>query len=48
MFKILCLLRDLNSLRTVQWDIEGDQMVVRIPVDETDTKFVRDMQAMFS
>lgn len=48
MFKILCLLRDLNALRTVRWDIEGDQMVVRIPVDAEDITFVRDMQAMFS
>ena len=57
MFKILTLLRDLNTLRQIDWHVEHSdstdlatphQLVVRIPIDDTDLKLLQDMQAMFS
>lgn len=49
MFKILSLLRDLNTLRHIDWKIEEDDgmIVVKIPVDQDDIQFVKDMQRMF-
>lgn len=57
MFKILTLLRDLNTLRQIDWHVEHSdcadprthhRLVVRIPVDDADLKFLKDMQAMFT
>ena len=50
MFKILSLLRDLVQLRTIQWELDEDnhEMVVRIPVDDEDIEFTRQMQQLFS
>lgn len=49
MFKILCMLRDLNTLRHIDWKLEEEDgvLTVRIPVNEDDIKFVKDMQRMF-
>lgn len=47
MFEVLKLLRDLNALRPIAWEIEGDEMVVRIPISAEDAQFVNDMQRLF-
>ena len=50
MFKILCLLRDLNALRAVHWYVasNNEELVVRIPLSEEDAKLVEDMQRLFA
>lgn len=54
MFKILSLLRDLNTMRSIQWHVQDSdyydegEIVVRIPVTTEDRKFINDMQAMFA
>jgi hypothetical protein len=51
MFEVLTLLRDLNTLRPIQWDIaESDSgqehLVVRIPIDADDRKVITDLRAL--
>lgn len=54
MFEILKLLRDLNVLRAVRWEVvarPGDHMsdlVVHIPVSESDVLFIEDMERLFA
>ncbi|MFD2024147.1 MULTISPECIES: hypothetical protein [Promicromonospora] len=51
MFEVLTLLRDLNAIRPIQWDIaESDSgrehLVVRIPIDTDDRKVITDLRAL--
>lgn len=52
-FEILKHLRDINVLRTTNWDIraevagQGLVLHVDIPVSDEDVAFIRDMQAFF-
>lgn len=49
MFKILCMLRDLNKLRHITWTLDEEEgvLAVRIPLNDDDIKFVKDMQRLF-
>lgn len=47
MFEVLKLLRDINTLRRIHWEIKDGIMHVQIPVSEDDAKFVEDMQRLF-
>lgn len=50
MFRILQMLRDINTQRVIDWRVDTDEsvIIVRIPIDEQDAQLIRDMQALFA
>lgn len=50
MFKILQMLRDINTWRVINWYVREDDnvLVVKIPLSDEDAQMIRDMQALFA